>query len=344
MTIQRRATWADAERHLDFPVDDSSVDAPVRRWSRLIPAELSGHALRGIDNTVPNTLAGVRIAQSRYGGRYVTVSLQDNKLVELVVHGASGAEELAQLAERIGESIPTAASCCADGPESLGYVRVLLRVPEWEHHAIGEELRNAGHNSYLSCLLPGFRALALRIRGLALLPADPDVPRASQALIDWLKRYRVEQAAATWEQARAEQTAQAAVATIPPHARKVKFPVSFMFAGSFVTLREGQILTEPGVIRAVEDMDSNALLPLDGTTGPRPLRPGEVRVRRDFFRSVPELGPGTLSLREGQIVNGDRQYVAALRAAGVDVETIDDLMTSPPPATSSARPKRVVSA
>jgi len=303
--IQPRATWSTAEQH-------------VGRWTRLVPARLSNHGLIAIDAAIPNDSTGLMLAKSRYPSSYVSVSLGSNDLLELVVHAETGYAELAEFSERIGAPIPTAASCCADG-EGVSHVRHLMRVSNFDSHVIVEELRYAERNTFDASPVPGFLNLSVRFRGLALLPIDPTIPNAPQALLEYLKRYRQELAARSWERLIKEQAAASERRSMPSEARRLRYGVHLMHRGTYLNFPAGTIVEEQEVLDAIAAADPDALVAIDADTKLRDLRPGEIRYKTRFFGTVPGLG--MISAEEGKVIEGtDPSYIAHLRAAGAQLE------------------------
>jgi len=262
-------------------------------------------------------------ARASFASSYVTVSLRDNDLCELLVQGDVGYAQLAEFSALIGAEIPLTASCRANGPESSSYVRVLLRISRLAANAIDAELRYAGFNTNGPAGLPGFMCVSYRAHGLALLPADPAVPDAPQALLSYVQRYRQELGTRSWERTIKEQASQGRALTMPATARRMRYDFKLQHGSAFLSYAAGTIVTEQSLIDAIAAIDPNVLIALDAETKLKDLKPGQIRYKARFFATVPGLG--MIEAKEGHVVDGaDPAYIARLRAAGAQLEVFED--------------------
>jgi len=297
----------------------SDVALPFLTAARLT----QGHEFLAVIGPIRNGAAVSTAARSLYP----TTDLEKAGWLELTLAGADGRKELERLSERLGERIPDDATCCAltEGPGLLE--RVLLRVPAVSRGVIVDALRRTGIVTHGAAALkkpspiPGYPALAVRLRGLTLI-AFGVVPEAPQKLLDFLVDYPREQHRVAWERAWKEQEAQASI-EIPASARKLRFDVRLQHGATYLALKAGAIVVEPDLIEVINASDPDALIAIDDKTNLRALKAGQMRYRSRFIGTVPRLG--FIDAQEGRIVDGvDASYVAALRRVGADVEWFAD--------------------
>jgi hypothetical protein len=339
-----RAKWADIE--------------PGRR--DVFPARLSGRNLIVLDRyCVPATAA------TRYPGAYPVVQLDGDRILmpaasmfdprnvadtqpvttssfadpvrapsylELTAIGPGAGDALSAIERHIGATIPTETACAAAG--ELEYVRILLRCNARERPQIEAALVSANRRPEDAAPLPGRPELCVRVKGYALLPAAA-IREAPFELVRYLRDYSGELRRHEAERAIRESASRDKANVPPATARRLRYALQIFHAGSMLQFAAGAIVAEPEIIRAIQATDAAAIIPIDGETRPKDLKPGEIRYKGRFFATV--YGLGLIDAKEGHVVTGtDPHYVQRLRASGASIEVYgeEDAPTPAPPTPS----------